>query len=136
MSNGPGPGTSMKVDLPLPVSDATGKQYVFVDPRTPIHIGGPGGPPPVNEVKLTNNTGATATLWFPNADKVFNPSTSSVSGQPVGVNFSQLIPIPAAGVATLKVNSAPSPGSYHYHIYCDAVKDCAIGNSEPQVDVP
>ena len=93
-----------------------------VPPQVGIGI----GPTKVPSVRWINGTGARARLWFPNGDEVFDP--------PPG-GFSNPIDIPPGGL-TLQVKAAPNPGNYHYHVYCEAVKDCAQGHSEPRLDVP
>lgn len=101
-----------------------GQDRAFVIPPQ-ISIGS--GAAQVRSVQWRNGTGAKARLWFPNGDQVFEA--------PTGVDFSNPIEIPAGGL-TLQVKTAPNPGHYHYHLYCEAVKDCAQGNSEPRVHVP
>ena len=102
-----------------------GQDRAFV---LPPHISIGAGAAQVRSVQWTNGTSAKARFWFPNGDEVFVP--------PAGEDFSKPIEIAAGGRLTLQVKAAPNPGSYHYHIHCDAVKDCALGNSEPRVTVP
>ena len=80
----------------------------------------------VPSVHWTNATGGGARLWFPNGGEVFDP--------PPG-GFLNPIDIPPDGL-TLKVKAVPAIGDYHYHVYCDSLKDCAQGNSEPRLSVP
>src|SRR6266849_5926843 len=99
----------------------------FVD--TPIvKIGS--GTSQLTQVQWMNGTNGKATLWFPNGAEVFEDTVP-----PTNVNFAHLIPIPAGGL-TLKVKAKPAQDDYHYHIYCEVSKDCAHGNSEPQVTCP
>jgi len=105
-----------------------GQARVFVDVP---HISIGEGAAQVKSVKWVNNTKGLAMLWFPNGDLIFD-GTTSVPSVP---SFLDPIEIPAGG-RTLQVKSAPNPGHYHYHVYCEAVKDCAEGKSEPRVSVP
>ena len=102
-----------------------GQDRAFVLPPQ-ISIGG--GAAQVRSVQWINGTGAKARFWFPNGDEVFVP--------PAGGDFSKPIEILAGGLLTLQVKTPPNPGNYHYHVYCEAVKDCALGDSEPRVTVP
>ncbi len=93
----------------------------------PPHINIGQGPTQVPSVRWTNRTDAPARLWFPNGDELFDPP-------PAG--FANPIGIPAGGELILNVRKGPNPDTYHYHIYCEAVWDCAQGNSEPDVSCP
>jgi hypothetical protein len=102
------------------------KLSAFVD--TPIvKIGS--GSSRLQQVQWINGTHGKATLWFPNGAEVFDETMSP------GRDFSKLIDIPAGGL-TLTVKASPAQDDYHYHIYCEVTKDCARGNSEPQVTCP
>jgi len=105
-----------------------GQDRVFVDVP---HISIGDGAARVKSVKWVNNTKDLAVLWFPNGDLIFDGTTSV----PRVSSFLDPIKIPAEGL-TLQVKSVPKFGHYHYHVYCEAVKDCAEGKSEPRVSVP
>lgn len=87
---------------------------------------GIGKPARVSQVRWTNGTGRRAWLWFPNGDRVFTPREGG---------YLNPIEIPSDGL-NLDVQTDPLEGAYHYHVYCEAVHDCAQGNSEPRLSVP
>ena len=116
----PTPGPAAEVNIGKEVIGTTLR--AFVD--TPVlHIDS--GPSQMRSVTWTNGTGAPATLWFPNGAQLFSD----------GVDFSNPIDIPAGGL-TLNFRPGLPAFDHHYHIYCEAVGDCAQGNSEPRVSCP
>jgi hypothetical protein len=107
----------------------------------PIKIGGHGRafvtPPQISIgegrtrlafLTLRNGTSKKAWFWFPSGDRVCIP--------PEGKDFLSPIDIAAGGFLKLVVRKKPKHGNYHYHLYCEAVHDCAQGNSEPRISVP
>jgi hypothetical protein len=101
----------------------SGKDKGFV---APPHVDIGMGTAKVTSVRWINGTGGRARLWFPNGDEVFDPPSAG---------FSNPIEIPPGGL-TLQVKAPPISGDYHYHVYCDSLKECASGNSEPRLSVP
>jgi hypothetical protein len=118
--------TGTVVPVPIQVNvvkqNIGGQDRAFVVPPG-IHIGI--GASKVPSIQLTNSTGAPVRVWFPNGGQLFDAP----------LDFSNPLDVPAGGL-TLHVKSSPNPGDYHYHVYCEAVKDCAQGNSEPKVGCP
>ena len=116
--------------LPVPIQvniikqNIGGQDRAFVLPPE-IHVGI--GATKVPSVQLRNGTGGRVWLWFPNGENVFDPPAAG---------FSNPTQIQDGGVLTLNVTARPNPGGYHYHLYCEAVDDCAQGNSEPKVGCP
>jgi hypothetical protein len=99
----------------------------FVVPPS-IEIGE--GTKKVPSVQWRNATGQDAKFWFPNGEAVFSPPNDQKEG------FANPIPIRSGEVLTLYVKPETKYGLYHYHVYCEATKNCAQGNSEPTVDCP
>ncbi len=123
---GSGPFMPVPVDVNVVKQTVAGRDRAFV---IPPQFGIGSGAAKAPSVQLRNSTGAGAKLWFPNGGHVFD--------LPTGVTtFSNPIEIPAGGLLTLPVKSAPTNGIYHYHVYCEAIHSCAQGNSEPVVTVP
>lgn len=83
-----------------------------------------------------NGTGAKARFWFPNGDQVFD--LPSIAPGVIVTTLADPIDIPAGGslILPVKTKTRPTDGTYHYHVYCEAVKDCAQGNSEPVITHP
>jgi hypothetical protein len=98
-----------------------GRPRAFVDvPRVEI------GHPPLSAVKWTNRTGDKVSFWFPNGDHVFKPPKHG---------FKNPISIDRGESLELKVQDKPESGTYHYHVYCEELHECAHGNSEPEIVV-
>jgi hypothetical protein len=85
-----------------------------------------GMPPTVSKVIWKNDTREDARLWFPNGGRVFKDQ----------LDYKNPLPIKPGGSKELEVKPNPELGDYHYHVYCEAVQDCAQGNSEPRLSVP
>jgi hypothetical protein len=118
VSSGPGP-----IQVNVLKQNIGGQDRAFVvQPKVSIGTGATQAP----AVRWINSTGAPAKLWFPNGDQLFVT--------PPG-GFSNPIDIPAGGL-TLEVKNRPNFGDYHYHVYSEAVGDCALGDSEPRLSCP
>ena len=112
-----------RVHVNIEIHTIGGQDRAFVD-SPHVRIGERSTQVP--SVRWENRTRGKATLWFPNGGEVFDE-------RPEG--FSNPIDIPEKGLE-LKVKEHPEKGNYHYHVYCEVVKDCAQGHSEPRLDVP
>jgi hypothetical protein len=119
---GTGTATVGPIQVNIVKHAVSGKDRGFV---VPPHVAMGTGTAKVPSVRWINGTGGSARLWFPNGDEVFQP--------PAG-GFSNPIEIPPGGL-TLQVKASPNAGDYHYHVYCDSLKECAQGNSEPRISV-
>lgn len=119
----PAPAMEGPRQVNIVLQNIAGEERAFVVP-SPVHLGS--GAPGTPSITLTNQTGQPARLWFPNGDQLFNA--------PAGY-FSNPIDIPAGGL-TLNLKANLLPSDYHYHVYCEAVGDCAQGDSEPRAICP
>jgi len=81
-------------------------------------------------------------VWFPFGLRIFENRVErkDKDGKEVkrdAISFvANTFDIPAGGTLTLFVSDNAIDGTYHYHVYCEAIHESAQGNSEPEVVVP
>jgi hypothetical protein len=101
---------------------------VLVDP--PIYHIGNGDSP--RTIRFDNQTGDFVRIWLPNAEKY-------ISRQRHGGDFSKPFEVPIGCVLELTIKEKPEKpeeGQYQYHVYCEAIKGFAEGNSPPVMNCP
>lgn len=79
-------------------------------------------------VKLVNQTERNVRVWIPNGDSLFVPPNGHQ-------DFNSSIAIPAGGLV-LPVKQKPTPGRYHYSVYCEVIGNFGEGNSAPVIICP
>jgi hypothetical protein len=126
-STQPAQATPAPIQVKINPERVGGKPRAFVDPPD-FGLGNAPYPP---SVQLINNTSDTAWLWFPNGYNLFDaPAGYPDYANPIEIGKN-------GGTVTLPVKTGgPANGLYHYHVYCETVKECARGQSEPTVHVP
>jgi hypothetical protein len=102
-----------------------GKDRIFVDPPE-ISIGE--GASKLLTVEWKNDTGKLAWLWMPNGDQYFE--------QPDEGDFPAPFKIKPGEELKLKVKAEPEKVRSQYHVYCEAIRHYAEGNSPPVMDCP
>jgi hypothetical protein len=100
------------------------RKRVFVNPPI-FHIGQGKSPTPI---RLENKTGDVVKIWLPNAEKYLDLKP--------GDDFSKPIEVAKGGHFDITVKADPERGHYQYHVYCEAIKDFAEGNSPPALHCP
>ncbi len=102
-----------------------GKQRVFVVPPT-VHLGGKN---PAKSIRWVNETGDLVKIWLTSPRDLLKSSE----------DLSKPIEIPRNGELVVAVNDGLEElgeCSHHYHVYCEAVKNYAEGNSPPNMSCP
>jgi hypothetical protein len=128
----PGPGP-VEVDI---VAEKIGHERAFV---VPGRISTGKGETKVPSISWKNHTKGVVRVWFPFGGRVFE-GQHKVGKEVKTVDESYFVAntfdIPSEGTLTLFVKDEAGDGTYHYHVYCEAIHESAQGNSEPEVVVP
>jgi hypothetical protein len=128
----PGPGP-VEVDI---IVEKIGHERAFV---VPGRISTGKGETKVSSISWKNCTEGVVRVWFPFGDRVFE-RRHEVDEEVKTVNETYFVAntfdIPSEGTLTLFVKDEADDGTYHYHVYCEAIHESAQGNSEPEVEVP
>jgi len=105
--------------------DPKSDKRVVVEPAH-YHIGNGDSP---RTIRFENHTEEPVKVWIPNADRFLDGK---------GRDFSVPMNVPAQGLElSVKCDPVkPEEGKYQYHVYCEAIRDFAEGNSPPEIHCP